>query len=62
MPVTDFILVVYLSVPPACLKDEVLVRYYMRYMITGPGNYFVKHILVAASAALKMKILLVLVN
>ena len=31
-------------------------------MITSPDNYFVKHISVAASAALKIKILLVPVN
>ena len=48
MPVTDFILVVYLLVPPACYFNKTRtpcqIIYKVYSMITSPDNYFVEHI------------------
>ena len=63
MPVTDFTLVVYLSVLPACYFSKGWNPCQKIYKVYDyKSYYFVKHISMAGSAALKIKILLVPVN
>ena len=63
MPVTDFTLVVYLSVLPACYFSKGWTPCQIIYKVYDYKScYFVKHISMAGSAALKIKILLVPVN